>query len=120
MDDILNYIVKNCGAKLPPRPNEFYPSKKYYSYLNVNIPGLKAKLLEFTNIAQKSQHVPPAEIEKVALLASFPDEVTEEQMQILDTIITWNDEYACKQHTKYINKFILDSFLANWENSTFT
>ncbi|GFQ78192.1 phospholipase A-2-activating protein [Trichonephila clavata] len=93
LNDILNYIVKNCGAKLPPGQNEFFPSDKYYTYLNVNIPGLIAKLLEFTNFAQKSQHVPPAEIEKVALLASFPDEVTEEQMQILDTIITWSDEY---------------------------
>ncbi|GFS96842.1 phospholipase A-2-activating protein, partial [Nephila pilipes] len=91
--DILKYIVKHCNAKLPPGRNEFFPYDKYYTYLNANIPGLKAKLLEFSNFVQKSLHVPPSKIEKVSLLASFPEEVSEEQMHSLDTIITWNDEY---------------------------
>lgn len=93
MNAVLKYIVENCDAILPPSRNEFYPNEKYCTYLNANVPGLRAKLLEFTNFAHGSQHVPKAKIENVALLANFPDEVTEEQMQSLDTIITWNDEY---------------------------
>ncbi|GFQ69520.1 phospholipase A-2-activating protein [Trichonephila clavata] len=93
LNDIQNYIVKNCDAYLPPGRNAFFPSDKYYTYLNADIRAVKVKLLEFTNFVQKSQHVPPANIEMLSLLANFPDEVTEEQMQSLDTIITWNDEY---------------------------
>ncbi|CAL1287495.1 unnamed protein product [Larinioides sclopetarius] len=94
LNGIMDYIIKNCASsKLPLCYNEFFPIQKYYRYLNANVAGLKAKLLEFTNVVSKPQHIPPPKIENLMLLVDFPEEVTEEQLQSLDIVISWDDEY---------------------------
>lgn len=59
--------------------------------MNANVTGLKKKLLEFTHCVPKPQHIPEEIIEKLVLVTDFPEEVTEEQMQALDTVLTWSD-----------------------------
>ncbi|KAG8190996.1 hypothetical protein JTE90_010854 [Oedothorax gibbosus] len=100
--DIFSYVVKHwigfskvshLTFKLPPSPNEYFPLDKYYTYMNANVDGLKKKLIEFTNRVPEAQHIPEDNIEKLILVTDFPAEVSDEQMQALDTVLTWNDEY---------------------------
>lgn len=59
--------------------------------MNANVAGLKKKMIEFTHLVPKSQHVPEEAIEKLVALTDFPEEVTNEQMQALDNVLTWSD-----------------------------
>ncbi|GIY85754.1 hypothetical protein CEXT_85252 [Caerostris extrusa] len=93
LGEIMSFIVKNCVCRVPPTRNEFFPLEKYYTYLNANIAGLKAKLLEFTNFVSKAQYIPPVKIENLILLTDFPDQVSESQFESLDVSIGWSDEY---------------------------
>ncbi|KFM77622.1 hypothetical protein X975_26927, partial [Stegodyphus mimosarum] len=93
VSQIADYLMKNTAFSETPMPVEYYPAKTYIIYLNVNVVGLRAKLLEFVELVPKEQQVTASAIDTLVLLAYFPEEVNNEQMACLETVINWSDEY---------------------------
>lgn len=86
---IVDYILKNTTTSFT---NDIYPAKNYLSYLNVNIDGLRAKLLQFCEQVPKEKYISPSEVDELMLLAHFPDVVSVEQMSSLDKAVSWSDD----------------------------
>ncbi|XP_015927229.1 phospholipase A-2-activating protein [Parasteatoda tepidariorum] len=91
--EIADYIFKLTASELNTVQNDYFPVKEYFLYTNINANGLKAKLLEFSSVVPKEQFVQSSDIENLALLTKLPDDVSKEQLQSLDVILTWSDEY---------------------------